>query len=253
MTNWSGGAQGAAGGAAAGTAILPGWGTVIGAGIGGLAGLFGSDGSDPEVEANRQRMLEYYNGIQGHTAEYSQFRDNQRNLISNLEQQAAGRGPSLAGQQLRAATDRNIKQQGGLAQSGYGNPAAAQMMAANNSAQLGAQSSQDAAAARIQEQYNAQNLLGLNIHGARGQDEGMNQFNAGQLSDADKLRLYTLNGMNGQSKTGASMGEQILAGGAGAYGQAQQMKMLQRAYNQPKPYNGTTLPPSGIQNPWPNG
>lgn len=47
--NWSGGASGAASGAAAGTAINPGWGTAIGAGLGGLAGLFGGN---PEDEAN---------------------------------------------------------------------------------------------------------------------------------------------------------------------------------------------------------
>ena len=38
--NWGGAAGGAASGAAAGTMVNPGWGTVIGAGIGGLAGAF---------------------------------------------------------------------------------------------------------------------------------------------------------------------------------------------------------------------
>lgn len=41
----TGAVSGAAGGAATGTMILPGWGTAIGAGIGGIAGYFGSKGS----------------------------------------------------------------------------------------------------------------------------------------------------------------------------------------------------------------
>ena len=44
MPNWGGGASGAASGAVMGSQILPGWGTAIGAGIGGLAGLFGGGG-----------------------------------------------------------------------------------------------------------------------------------------------------------------------------------------------------------------
>lgn len=249
MGNWQGAGQGAAGGALAGSAFGP-WGAAIGGVVGGAAGYFGGDGTDPEVEANRQRMLEYYNGLQGHQAGMSDFRDNQRNLITNLEAQAAGRGPSLAGEQLRAATDRNVRQQVGLSQTGLGNPAAAAMMAQNNSANLGAQASQDAAAARIQEQYNAQNLLGLNIHGARGQDEEMGRFNAGQLSDADRLRLYALQGMNGQSKTGPSEGESILAGGAGMYGQAQQMRMLKGMGSQGRPVPAPTYSTGPAPKPW---
>lgn len=47
MPDWGGGAKGAVGGAAMGTAILPGWGTAIGAGIGGLVGLFGGGDDAP--------------------------------------------------------------------------------------------------------------------------------------------------------------------------------------------------------------
>mgnify|MGYP001572491497 CR=1 FL=1 len=237
MTNWSGGLQGAAGGAMAGTSIGGPVGGLVGGGLGLLGGLFGGDGSDPEVEANRQRMLQFYNqlGQQGPAAQagYSDFRGNQANLISNLEAQASGRGPSLAGEQLKAATDRNSKQQMGLAQTGAGNPAAAGMMAQNNIAQLGAQSAQDAAQARIQEIYNAQNLLGLNIQSGRGADEGINTFNAQQTnmgrSDLNRTRAGLLMGGMGQgSRGGPSMGEQILAGGGGMYGQSQQMAMLNR-------------------------
>ena len=259
MPNWSGGLQGAAGGAMAGSTFGPA-GTLIGGGIGLLGGLYGSNGTDPAVEANRQRMLQFYNqlGNQGPAAQagYSDFRNNQANLISNLEAQASGRGPSLAGQQLKAATDRNIKQQAGIAQSGAGNPAAAAMMAGNNTAQLGAQSAQDAAAARIQEIYNAQNLLGLNIQSGRGADEGINTFNAQQQnmqrSDLNHTRAGLLGYMNGGSRTGPSMGEQILAGGGGMYGQAQQMAMLNRGQPPAQPNYGYNPANEQAPQPWLN-
>lgn len=233
--NWSGGAQGAAGGAMAGSAVGGPAGTLIGGGLGLLGGLFGGDGTD-------KRMLDYYNQLtqQGPAAQagYSDFRGNQANLISNLEAQASGRGPSLAGEQLKAAQESNSKQQLGLAQSGAGNPAAAAMMAQSNIAQMGMQSSQDAAQARMQEIYNAQNLLGLNIQSGRGADEGVNTFNAQQtnMGDAERnrMRLYALQG----SKSGPSMGEQILAGGGGMYGQAQQMAMLNRGGQPQGQYGG---------------
>ena len=47
----AGALQGALGGAAAGTAILPGWGTLIGAIVGGLAGYFGSGSDTPQTSA----------------------------------------------------------------------------------------------------------------------------------------------------------------------------------------------------------
>ena len=51
--------SGAAQGAAAGTAILPGWGTAIGAGVGGLGGYLGlmpGTGQDDGQEAEKKRL-----------------------------------------------------------------------------------------------------------------------------------------------------------------------------------------------------
>ena len=249
MTNWSGGAQGALGGAGIGFGIGGPIGDLVGAGLGGLAGLFGGDGGAQESEDNKQRMLAFYNSLGSpQHADYSEFRQNQKNYINALEAQASGRGPSLAQAQMEAATNRSAKQSQGLALSGAGNPAAAAMMAQGASAQMGMQNTQDAGAARIQEQLNAQQLLGINLHGARGADEGMNQFNASQGGYNNQLRLQALMGIGGQNQRTPMMGEQILAGGAGAFGQyaAQQM-------NKPKapPSNAIGAPGTGYQT-WQN-
>ena len=52
----SAGMQGAASGAATGTAIAPGWGTVIGAGVGGLMGYMGAaDQESKEKKAHKEQ------------------------------------------------------------------------------------------------------------------------------------------------------------------------------------------------------
>lgn len=243
--------SGAAGGGLAGSSFGGPVGGVLGGVAGGIAGLFGGNNRD----ADRKSMENYYNEIrnrgvpqagQAATADYSGFRDNQRNLVSHLEAMSQGRGPSLATEQFKASTDRNIAQQQALSQSGQGNATAAAMMAANNSAQLGAQSAQDAGMARIGEQQMALNQLGLTLHGARDADEGMNRFNTGQANqfqlanlDAqlraqgmnDQARMQLLAQMQGSS--GPSLGESILAGGAGMYAMGASNRAQNRA-NQPQ-------------------
>lgn len=241
--NWSGGAQGAAGGALAGSAFGP-VGTVIGGAAGGLLGAFGG-GESEEQKANRQRLEAYYNQVQNRQApqmgpaaqsSYSNFRGNQADLVSRLEALSKGQGPSLAMEHLKQATDRNMSQQAGVANSGRGGPLAAQQ-AANNMALLGSQATQQSTGARIQEQQMALNQLGLTLHGARGMDEETNRFNTGQKNqnaEANMLARLKAMGMNdeaalqilkqmGGSADGQaaqpSMGERLLAGGAGMYAQ----------------------------------
>ena len=244
MANYKGGVEGAAGGALAGGSFAGAPGAVVGGVVGGLAGLFGG-GGDENKNKDRQRLLDYYASLQGREsrgapqigstaqADYSTFRDNQSNLIKHLEAMSQGRGPSLAAEQFKSSTDRNIAQQQALAQSGRGNQTAAAFQAANNSAQLGAQSAQDAGVARIAEQQMALNQLGLTLHGARGSDEDTNRFNAGQLNNTalanidaqlkargldDEARIRVLGMITGGSaNTGPGLGSQILAGGAGLY------------------------------------
>jgi hypothetical protein len=232
MADWIQGGQGALGGAmtgaALGSVVVPGVGTAIGAGagglLGGLAGLFGSG----DKQAPYRKMYEdYYKGIQGREAPqagYSDFRGNQQDLIRMLEAQARGEGPSLAAQQAKATSDLNAQRAQAVAASGRGPSAAlSQFQAQQTAGQLGAGATQQAMQGRIQEQLNAQQLLGLNIHGARGADEAMNKANMESI-----LRMYgiqdeaSLRAIMGASGTlpqpGPGMGSQLLAGGAGSLG-----------------------------------
>jgi hypothetical protein len=250
MGNWEQALQGGVGGAMAGSAFGP-PGTAVGGLLGVGLGLFG--GGDPNQQY-RDQMAEYARYVQGRETpmlgpaslgQLSGFRGNQADLVAMLEAQARGEGPSLAGQQLQAGMDRAGRQAQGMAAGARGpNAALGQFQAQQTMGDLGAQANQQAAMARIQEQYNAQNQLGLTLHGARGQDEAMSQFNAGQQNqfamanqDAtlrgwglnDSAVLGALGGAGGMQR-GAGLGESVYAGGANWLG----FRLGQRANNQPQ-------------------
>jgi hypothetical protein len=226
--NWGQGAEGAVGGAMAGSAFGP-WGTVIGGGVGGLLGLFGSQDPNSQYRNQLAAMGNMPAPQMGPAAQgqNSWFRQNQARLIAQLEAQAQGRGPSLAAQQLQAGQDRAQRQGQAQAAASMGpNAALSQFQAANMAGQGAAQANQDAAMARIQEQYNAQNLLGMNINEARGSDEGMSQFNAtarNQNAQGNLEAKLAAMGYNIEALRAAGMlpqpqsmlGDQLLAGGAG--------------------------------------
>lgn len=266
--NWGGGIKGATGGALAGSAIMPGLGTLIGGGLGFLGGMFGGGPNENDAK-NRQMLMDYYNTVNGRQAPqagpasqsaYSGFRANQSNLISRLEALASGQGPSLATQQFKEATDRNQAAQASMANSGRGGPLAA-LTAQSNMGLLGAQAAQGSAAGRIQEQQMALQQLGANIGAGRQADESTNMFNTGQTNatalanlDArlramqldDNTRLQILAQLGGQNQAEANrpgLGDQILAGGAGAYSMF--------AGNQAqKNNNATAATPSAGRLPW---
>lgn len=231
MVNWGSGAKGAAGGAAAGAAFGP-YGAAIGGAAGGLIGLFSGDDGSADSISNYQKLInsrampQISAGDTGQ-ATTSDFRNNQALLLGRLEDMSAGRGPSLAAEQMKAATDRNIAQQAGLAQSGRGNATLANIVAANNVGQLGAQASQQSMLGRLQEGQMTNQLLLQGYGQARQQDEQQSQFNAQQrnfIAEANlsaKLKAMGLNDdaiqsiISAQQKqaTMPTMGDQLLAGG----------------------------------------
>lgn len=125
----------------------------------------------------------------------------QDKLISSLQDAANGNGPSLATAQLNQATDRNIKQQMGVAAAQGGNPALAQRNAALGAATAGRQLGIDSANMKVQEQVNARNALGSVLGQAREQSIGQDTTQANLLQQAN---LANMNARNTTSQFNAS-------------------------------------------------
>lgn len=209
-----GAVKGAAGGAAAGSVFGP-WGAAIGGVGGGLLGGFMGGDKPAGMSPEQQQMYDaYIRSLPGRSVT-SDFRADQRELVDALEAQSAGRGPSLATQQLNMAYDQANRQQQSIANAARGSGAGlAQFQAGNQSMQLQARAAQESAAARMAEQTAARNQLGLTLQGARGQDI------------ESQLRLMGLNdqaiaqymGTAQQTPGQVGMGTQILAGGTSMMG-----------------------------------
>lgn len=131
--DWGNVGSGAAGGAAIGTSFLPGWGTAIGAGVGGVLGLFGKkkkkkkpkqistlDPQQQELYGNQMAALrgegpmaglynfdaEGYNNVFDQTVGRPAYRNFQENVIPNITGQFRGNNlmnSSYAGQSLSRA------------------------------------------------------------------------------------------------------------------------------------------------------
>lgn len=256
--NWGQGFQGAIGGASAGTAVSPGWGTAIGGGLGLLTGLLG----DPQEEYRNQlkQLAQGYGNRQApqlgyaSQSDYSGFRQNQAGLIAQLEAMSRGQGPSAAAIQMREAMDRAAASQASAAAGAGGrgiNSGAALRGAMNNTAAIQAQGARDTATLRAQEQMNAVGQLGQVLAQGRAADENTNQFNTGAQNDFARANLEAklrMLGLNDQSQLQAlmaamgnappGMGTSVMAGGAQAvpsllqYNQQQQQMDLQRQYMQ---------------------
>lgn len=101
----------------------------------------------------------------------SPFRGDQQALVSQLQQQAAGQGPSLASLQMQQNTDNAIKSAMALAASGRSGSAGGRLkMAQDQAAAYQQQGARDSAALRIQEQLAARDQLAGVLGQARGQD-----------------------------------------------------------------------------------
>ena len=198
MADFNQGAQGALGGAATGASLgaLGGpLGAGIGAGIGalggGLLGMFGNSNSERDrLLAQQEAMIQSQFGLGapqlGGAALGSMggdFRSGQLQLIGQLQQQAAGLGPSLADQQFNRSLDRGVNSQVAASQAGTGNAALQGRAAANAIGNMTQDLAGQAAQARIQEQLAARNQLAGVLGQGRGQELQGSQFNAGAINN----------------------------------------------------------------------
>lgn len=237
--NYSQGMQGAAGGAAIGTAVMPGWGTAIGAGIGLLGGLFGGGPDDAsQYREQLQKLAAGYGSREAPQIGYvdqagrSSLVGNRASLIAQLEARARGEAPSAAALQMRDAMDRASAAQASAAAGAGGrgvNAGAAYRNAADNVAAIQMQGARDTSTLRAQEQANAEGMLGSVINQGVASDNQMAMFNTDQNNQAayrnmmSKLQMYGINdeatlralsaAMGG---AGPGLGTQLMAGGANA-------------------------------------
>lgn len=181
--------------------------------VGNAGGMYGSAGA-----AGNSNIL---NG-----ADQQAARDQQNQLIQMLMAQANGTGPSVAQQQLKQATDRNVNQTMGMMASQRGAGAGASAyQAANAGGQAGQQMASDSATLRLQEQMQAQQALGGIVGGMRGQDQSWQTTALQQKQMNDQMvQFYTSQGMSiEQANRQAQIDEQKLKmqayqGGGGSGG-----------------------------------
>lgn len=115
----------------------------------------------------------------GAQAQDSSFRAQQSQALERLGLLASGQD-SLALPQFQRANNQNIAQQRSLAASASpGNAAAMARLASQNIGRMGTGFGARAAELGIQERNAATNALGMLASQARGQDQSLNQFNAG--------------------------------------------------------------------------
>lgn len=125
-----------------------------------------------------------------YTAGTSNFRGDQNQLARMLMKQAQGRGPGqqLVRMQAQGAADRGMQQQLSMANSGRpGMGAMGMRNAMMNSGNIQSQVGGQAAVAGLQAQLGAANQLGGVLQGARGQDEQLRMFNAGQRQQGSQF------------------------------------------------------------------
>lgn len=143
-------------GGAIGSAIGSLGGAAAGA-VGGIAGLFGGGGGSPGPQLDMSRF-DYKKDIEERT---KPSREASLKLLTELQEQAAGRGPSLAEAQLKSATSRNLAQTLAAAQAARGgSPALQQRELQRAQTETGRQLIEQSAVARMQEQQAALQQLG---------------------------------------------------------------------------------------------
>lgn len=205
-------AVGAGTGALAGTAVMPGVGTVAGA-LGGaaLGGLLAGGG---QVDSYGGPTVDWssYQAAQG---DQYKSRMNQDELAAMLQQQAQGKGPSVANAQLQQSLQQNQAAQQSAANSARGGvlaQGAAQRQAQASGAQMQQQAAQQASVNRAQEQLGAQQQLQGLYNTQRGQDlqrQGLESSNALGIGGLQNQAA----GINMQGQIANASNEQGMLGG----------------------------------------
>lgn len=184
------------------------------------------------------------NAARINTSRQNQFREGQMGLMGQLQEQAAGRGPSLATETLRQGAEQNMQQAQALAAGARGGNVASARRAAmeqatNANQNLAGQSAQ----ARIQEQMNARAQLQGVMDSGRGADIGLATSQAGfqqqaRMSNMDARNQFALQQgqmdlQNNQFNAGAqnqmtAQNDQYMLGLYGQQGAANQAEMQAR-------------------------
>lgn len=142
---------------------------------------------DTGALSERQRQLASEQAARAGQAVAPEAIAGQAGLAAALQAQMAGQGPSLAQNQLKQATDRNIAQAMAMAQTRGANPFLAQRQAMQSAATAGQEAAAQSGALRAQEQLAAQQQLAGVLQQQRGASlqeqqlrDQMAQFYAGQ-------------------------------------------------------------------------
>jgi hypothetical protein len=107
----------------------------------------------------------------------------QQDFTNRLLVQTQGTGPSLAQQQLKTATDRNVAQQIAMAASNRGNPALVQREVMKNQAAAGQEMAGQSALIRSQEMMSAQDAYNADLIRQQENQKAIEAMKAGQYMD----------------------------------------------------------------------
>lgn len=137
------------------------------------------------------------------------FEQGQMGLVNALQQQAAGKGPSLATNQMQQNVEQSLQAAASqqASQRGRVNPALAARNMANQTASANQNAAMQSAQMRMQEQMNAQGQLGNALSQARGQSQAydLNQANLNQNANqfnAEQTNRTNLNQANLANEAG---------------------------------------------------
>jgi hypothetical protein len=148
------------------------------------------------------------------TSQSNQTRDVQGRLVGQLEEQAAGRGPSLATAQMNQGVQAGLKAQlaGAASQRGFGNAASSARSLSRGASEMQGNAIRDSAQARIQEQLNARSQLSGLSTNMRSQDEQRAGTEAGRLQQGNQFNAAQTQNVNLANAGMLNQGSQFNAG-----------------------------------------